>query len=91
MRSVPLYNEEMLVRYEQIIAEAEEERAKRPRAKLFGARISEDLGETWELKSLCAECISAKNFEPPTLVQNVGTSGTQTCDFCSAINEMYGD
>lgn len=75
--------------YQRIIADAKAESAKRPRAKLFGARISEDFGETWRLKSLCADCISFRNFEPPTRVQNVGASGTRFCDECGAANEMY--
>lgn len=91
MRVARAFNDEDHARYEKLLAEMKAERAARPRAKLFGARISEDFGETWKLKSLCAECVRAKNFEPPTMVKNEGLSATQTCDECGAINEMFGD
>jgi hypothetical protein len=86
-RYSPTYLE--LKEIELLLDEEARLRALRPRRKLFGASISNDFGKTWNLKSLCSECIKSINFEPPTMIKNTGESGTFTCEMCDCINEMY--
>ena len=75
---------EILRKYTQEIEEQLKNRIYRP---VFGARISYDHGKTWKLRALCSECMHS--FEPLVRCKNLGISGTQTCDFCAAVNEMY--
>lgn len=54
---------------------------------IVGARVSEDHGKTWKLYALCDECV--KQLKRPTRVKNEGVAGTQSCDWCGALNDLF--
>lgn len=54
---------------------------------IFGARVSEDFGNSWKLFALCDECV--KSVDVPKMLKNEGAAGAQTCDWCGALNEIY--
>lgn len=56
-------------------------------AKLFGAKVSVDHGETWRIFALCPACI--KSVEPPLRVKNEGEAGALNCDWCGTYNESF--
>lgn len=52
---------------------------------LFGAKISDDHGESWKLYCLCGECVAS--IEPPRRCRNEGAAGALACDWCGALND----